>query len=373
MELYQYCLELITKVADAHLVEFNNDGYALPGHNGSYRNDDTPVRNTAHWLVTLCILKRITQASKYNNAIIKFKEYLMRESNYGSSGAICCMKDDKFDHINGLIGQAWVIEGLLYAYSDGRDKAYLNRAISIFRVQRYNWKKHAWDRIELDGTNIGHDKVYNHQLWFAAAGAKILEYKDIPDIRAVIDDFLIRSKINNFMVYPNGMISHNIGCSDNFFETMKIKVKKLYRQFTGKELKNKGFDQRNYELSYHLFNMYGFALIYPQFSSHEFFSSVKFKRILKFTHNSDNFAQLKKNPRFSYGYNSPAFEYPFVSQVFFNNIDNQSIKDMLDFQINYCLNKSAYKFEFNTEDPETLTARIYELARWIEMLCFKEE
>ena len=70
----------------------------------------------------------------------------------------------------------------------------------------------------------------------------------------------------------------------------------------------------------------------------------------------------------AYAYNSPAFEYPYVDYVFNNGQNKQKYKQLWDLQVklSYCAEKKA--FVYRTDDPSTLTARVYELTRYLERL-----
>ncbi len=45
---------LLLESARAALSRQRADGSLPPGHNGPYADRETPVRNTAHWLVSFC-------------------------------------------------------------------------------------------------------------------------------------------------------------------------------------------------------------------------------------------------------------------------------------------------------------------------------
>lgn len=48
MKIY---LNKIKKISDEGIDKFISLGHAIAGNNGSYNNEDTPIRNTAHWLI----------------------------------------------------------------------------------------------------------------------------------------------------------------------------------------------------------------------------------------------------------------------------------------------------------------------------------
>ena len=57
MDLY----EIISLSASSALKLQRDDGSMPPGWNGPYRQQETPVRNTAHWLITFLKAYEITE------------------------------------------------------------------------------------------------------------------------------------------------------------------------------------------------------------------------------------------------------------------------------------------------------------------------
>ena len=138
------------------------------------------------------------------------------------------------------------------------------------------------------------------------------------------------------------------------------------------------------EEGYHYFNMYGFAILHEVFHNHSFFSCNKFKRALRYTLNLDNLHLLdsrspmedrtglaqKYKPTtnlYAYGYNSPAFELPYIIKTFApEKLTSNLIQKLWDSQVNETGSGSDL-FAKNTEDAVTLQARIYEFIRMLEL------
>ncbi len=68
------------------------------------------------------------------------------------------------DHLNGMIGQAWTIEALVYAYQTLGNRAYLDCAKRIYHAQRFDPAAGFWIRTGLDGARLGYDFTVNHQV-----------------------------------------------------------------------------------------------------------------------------------------------------------------------------------------------------------------
>lgn len=365
--------DLIIEISNNKLNEVMRRGFALSGNNGPYYCKDTPIRNSAHWCVTYSYLYTKYYDSRYLEAVIILANYLMEEQNNSYNNTVCCMRDAKFDSINGLIGQAWAIEGLISAAKATGRRRYYECAKKIFLAQEFLEKTGLWKKIDTDGKNLGYDIAFNHQLWFAAMGAMICSVEDDLVIHFRVDCFM-RKCHEHFRIHKDGLIRHF-----GDFEKMSIKktIKKTILFLTSSILFQKNPDRfgiNTYEASYQLFNLYGFALIRDLLGEYDFFSSKDFKSALMYGLNINKInrmvnavPQSSRIGKFSYAYNSPAFEYPYVLKIFGNYIedDKNIVNDLFEFQVTNFYSNSTKMFDKNTDDPETLTARVYELARWI--------
>ena len=352
----------IKDIADFHLDSFLDAGHAPGGCNGPYNNNDTPIRNTAHWAVTYSALYKIFKEDKYVNIINCFTDYLLDSKNYGVSGAAIC-RMDATDDTNGVIGQAWVIEGLLACYDITKNEKLVDRAISVFNSQELSEETGLWKICCSNGRNVGYDYVYNHNLWFAAAGSQILDRKNIQNVRKKVLIFLEHSK-DTYGVQPSGCLYHLINSNVGFVGNIKFCVKKALTDFNISKFK----DMNYLEKGYHLFDLYGFALLMNQFSDHPTLNSAKLKKAIIYGNQEGFLNSLgaigKPLNRFSYPYNSPAFEYPYIASVFGEGCNEKIAEKMLDIQFTELFDEKKMLFLNKNADPETLTARMYELIRY---------
>ncbi len=114
------------------------NGYINPSHNRPYNDEETPARNTAHWLIIFSYLYTETQEKKYNNAIIKCAKYLTSNNAKPANATFYCRKNKNKDFSNGLIGQAWVIETL--ANNKLETPKYGEIAEKVFLLHPFNGK-----------------------------------------------------------------------------------------------------------------------------------------------------------------------------------------------------------------------------------------
>lgn len=361
MERY---LERIKKIADENFACFIKEGHAIAGCNGPYKNVDTPVRNTAHWCVTYAFLYRRYNDENYRSMVETFEAYLLNNEHYGVSGAIKST-DNGVDDTNGVIGQAWTIEGIIAAYEITKNEACLNRAIKIFKSQVFDWNKGIWKICCTDGRVIGYDYVYNHNLWFATSGAMILLHRDDKEIRESIERFLDCSRYT-LGVQMSGVLFHVVNLNWSLRGRMKFFVKMLLTDINiGK------FKKMNYlEKGYQLFDLYGFALLKNMFGQHPLFKTRKLKNAVSFGLSKGTIDKLGDRPenanRYAYAYNSPAFEFPYVSLSFLGKCDEDFAKKLLEIQDIITFDTEKMNYGNNNDDPETLMARIYELVRYYQ-------
>ena len=368
--------DLLRECADARYEEFLQNGHAASGHNGPYGSTDTPVRNTGHWLIIYAYLWKTTGEERYRTLALRFAGYLVDMQSKSSSGAIACIEDGAGDHINGMIGQAWSIEALVYAYETFGDAAYLDCAIRIFHAQRFDGDSGFWKRVEPDGRVLGFDYTLNHQLWFALGGLMILRHREDPEIRRAVERHLALLEKEYFGVHPSGLIRH-FGAMKRPRRAFAKLYLKQYVKYAGlgmKVLSPQKVDILVQEEGYHLFELYGYARIALLRPDYPLFQTEKFQRALRY--GTDVTALNKilgtENPatmnKYAYGYNSPAFEEPFVECVFTGRVDEAKVKGLLALQKELTWNPETRSLDRNTHDAATLTARLYEYV-WLCELC----
>lgn len=370
--------EYIAYIAEGNFERFLELGHAVEGHNGPHGHLDTPVRNTAHYLIIYSYLYSKTKDEKYKKICVRFANYLCEMQQKSYSGAIECMINDKFDHLNGLIGQAWVIEALVYYYEKFKDKSCLEVARNIFYSQKYDNDLHVWHRIELDGRNIGIDNAYNHQVMFAACSYKLSDYCKDPEIDKIICDFIDNTN-RDFNTYHNGLLMHSINIKSA--EIKKAKRKKFIKFCLTpfKVLDPKMFDAKYIERAYHIFDIYCFSILQEKYGKLSLFSSDKYKKAVTCAldidrYNKDNGVNryLKKGGAFniySYSYNSPVFEYPYVAYI--NGVyDEKTCAKIYDIQKLLMLDDDSKLFSKNNPDIETWNAKTYEMVRYLDKYNF---
>lgn len=368
--------EYLKSVADECYAKFFAQGFADAGNNGPHGHIDTPVRNTGHFLIIYSFLYKRTGDKKYRLIADRLAEYLYREQAKSKNGAIQCMVSDQFDHLNGLIGQGWVIESLLYYYDVSRDRRALESALKIFYSQRYDYSIHLWHRVELDGSDIGIDPTYNHNIWFAACSVKLLDFADDPEVDRIIRDLLTEGAKRDFATYRNGLLRHSVKIADKKALERRIKRAIKIILYPLRWVNLKKLDYRYMEKGYQIFDMYGFCVLEERYSDLPLFSDAKYLKAKEYALDIDTLnkeygisdsGETSHFNVYSYSYNSPAFEYPYVA-AHFGRRNTEIIESLFDIQKQLMFDSEANDFTKNNPDIATFHSRTYEIIRYLELV-----
>lgn len=351
------------------------DGYSIKGgNNGPYYDKETPVRNMSHLLVIASEYYAHKKEPGYLGVVKKIADAIVSSEFCSQYNVYKCRDADGKDMVNGTIGAAWIIEGLVAAYDATRDDKYLSHAFDIFNALKFDEKYKLWHRADLDGSKMSIDATFNHQLWFAMAGALLVSRRKNEKVHAEVKCFL-DGLLLNLKTHRNGLICHSTRSDKYGVKTaLLFWGRDVYDRIKGQlKLPSKIYKEQGY----HAFNVYAFAKIYDNgFGEHSFFKTDKFKKILDYTFSEELYNQLSKCSKksdgthvkskinadfnvFSYSYNSPAFELPYINMIF--DVGNKAICDKyLEKQFEYTYDEVQGGFCKNTDDPETLNVRLYE-------------
>jgi len=342
---------LLVKTAEAGLLLQAPNGSMPAGNNGPYKDDETPVRNTAHWMITFLKAYHISTASNFETAARLCLSYLMSREARPMEAVFWHRKNPAKDFSNGLMGQAWTLEALVSAYGHFQEEDILRKAEEVFLKHPYDTHFKAWKTVNVDGSIYGFDMTFNHQLWFAAAGTMLSRYgnktilSQVQDFNGAID--------KNLECYPNGVIKHlpiDYLCGSRLakikgrIRALKFKKDYLYHKAVG----------------YHGFNLYALGLIYKQNPSLPIFTSDKFRSALQVIFSAEFKAELDQSP-YAYPYNPPGIEIGFALETFGHQ---PKVQGWLQKQFG-----TTHDFKKNLmslgqkDDPHTYAARIYEATR----------
>jgi len=376
---------LIIKTANVGLKKINRD-YTMPaGHNGPYHDSETPVRNSSHWLIIFAKAYEISGDDKYKKAVKRIADYLISNKARSFGYSFYHRKNPHKDKCNGLIGQAWTMEALKQASITLNDTKYEELAKEVFLQHKFNQEYCLWHILEIDGKVLDVDTTFNHQLWFAAIGSTLKSLQDSKikeEIRIFLDNLA-----NNITIMNNGLIFHPIeriwekqikGTMMDKFKRILVAVKPknilqinyfLKRIILSKKnLRRIKKDLVYKSIGYHSFNMYAFAILKQNLPEHPFWKYYQFLKSIKYLSSKEYIKELEKN-KYGFPYNPPGFEIPFALYKF-GGFKGERFKTLLSYwigeQLKQCYNAKNGLMDRNTEDPETHTARVYELTRFMD-------
>ena len=344
-------LEIIKKMTDIAVSEQLENGSFINGHNGPYNDMETNVRNTAHWLVTLSILIRKYSENKYKIPARKALNFLLSSSARPKSAAFFMRKNPLKDSSNGLIGQAWVIEGLNEASKSLNDTDAAKVARDLYNQHKFDKKNKCWLKLDVDGTCQDYDLTFNHQLWFASIALELFSSYEQQYKQALS---FFENASANIDCYRDGIIFHGSKINTwisikNFGFINSIRIFKTYLKW--QKLREKS-------IGYHTFNLFAFCRIYNLIPGNKFWSTSKWQKIFN-TVKVEKFWNNIKHNKYAWAYNNPGIESLSINFIESNKQQN---KRFISKIIENSYNDLTYSLmDKVSSDSNTSNARIYEL------------
>lgn len=331
------------------------------GRNGPYLDLESPARNTAHWLVTFSVAYSLSGDARFRETGERLANFLVENTLYKVNGAWVNRQKPPKDWCNGVIGQAWIVEGLhraaRYLQLDTAATAAQQLVLQLPFSDRYG----AWERMDPVSGRMSVDFTYNHQSWFAAARAEVLGGND-----AEVQKFLNMSYHRSFGVDNSGIIRHSMGNkpSKRTPAVIAAALRKRWDLGARRAFGGIAVDPVERGVGYHLYVLHSLARLYNATNgNHTFFESDSFRTALR-TAASPLFVQQLEDNHYAYPYNAPGFEYPLIVETFSHlepGLTFELAQEALAVQRHktYCQDTGLYTL--GTDDPVTLAARAYEL------------
>ncbi|WP_066175332.1 hypothetical protein [Bacillus marinisedimentorum] len=346
-------LETAGEFARNHL---DNKGELPKGKNGPHNHNMTEARNAGHYSILFAFLYHVTGEKKWEGSARLAINKLINLRPLG--GSVWHRTEHYKSSYNGLIGQAWSLESLLYCGKALEDSTYWKEAVNIIDQHIFNSDYGLWHELDLDGSARQVGATLNQQIWFMAMALKSDPNSEETNKNAEI---FLNKLFKNMIVRKNGLLYSEISGIGN------SKLRRIIKKYT---MLVRGRNRIQIDAGYHLFTLVGLAMIYQVIPNNSYFSSPLFKKILHYAFSNDYFKLLKES-NFAFPYNVPGFEMPFVYTVFENKIDEKLRKaaaeqslNMFQYQLDnyYQLSNNSIN-ALKTSDTETLLARLYEVYR----------
>jgi hypothetical protein len=350
--------KLFIRMCDNALELQLSDGSMPPGHNGPHMDHETPVRNTSHWLIAFGKAWELSGGKKFREAAFACLGYLKSPEARPGNGAFWHRKNPKKDFSNGVMGQAWTLEALIFSAHTFNDIDAASLAEEVFNLHPYDSDVQAWGILDLNGIPVGPDRTFNHQLWFASMGCRLMKM-GYSSVSAATTDFVL-SIHQNIGYYKDGVIRHY-----PYGYTRQNTLRKWAgAQLHGLKHKLRP-DQKAYShsLGYHAFNTYALHAIQQMVPDTPVFKQEAFRKSL-LVFRSPAFRKHIENATFGFPYNPPGIEIAVSIQSadFLTNEERtETGRYWLNRQFRQNFDSSDFSMTKNTSDPLTYQARIYEL------------
>jgi hypothetical protein len=323
-----------------------------PGHNGPYFQVETPLRNTANWLVTLSVAHAVTGESDFAERGRRLSAFLKNPGAVRGAHALV-HRQSGTDGSNGVIGPAWIIGALARAARHLGDEEAGALAKSELEALPFHHRAGAWHRVDPRTGRGAVDYTYNHQGWLAAAAADVPDCEHTDGCRRFLD----RSFEGGLRVHEDGTIHH-------LFHAPTARARLLLARFEMLRRRRPDAIEAK-ETGYHLYALVPLLQLQSRFPEHPLFQSEPFQQASRRAQSEEFVAALDRN-RYAYPYNAPGFELPLVSALT-RESDEQALM-IFERQCDRTLDPATGLHTRGCPDPTTLAARIHELALAVEVL-----
>jgi hypothetical protein len=354
--------DLLARSAAAGLRLQRPDGCLAAGVNGPYADPETPVRNTAHWLVLFATTHWRSGEARLRDAALRAAAFLTSEAARPAGATFLCRRRSGKDACNGLIGQAWAIEALAEAATCLDAEPLAKLAETVFLLHPFDAHAGLWRRVEVDGTVLGPDFTLNHQLWFAAAGSVLapLAAAEVGlRVRAFLDA-LPRS----LALHRDGAVRHPVSPGNALRIAPRVGLR------LARERVHLRAALREKAIGYHAFNLHALATLRTRLPEHAFWTSPRFARAWGYA-GSEAFRADVAGNRYAWPYNPTGFEMAWALEAFGPGSRAEQ-EGWVALQLRRHFDARTNLLSHATSDPATLAARLYEAAR-LGDLCIPED
>lgn len=343
-----FLYDFILKSAQVQLKAQKEDGSMPAGTNGPWVDIDTPVRNTAHWALLFYKAFEISGEISFLNATLSACDYLLSKKARPYNASFLCRLNEDKNKCNGLIGQVWAIEPLLFIGRELNRKDFLISSEQVLIKHKYDKKMHLWHSLEVNGKIGKIHKTFNQQLWFAVINLFVGRTTNNNTLLFRARDFL--KYINrNILFLEDGLIRHEIIQGKDYCNTFRI---------------------QKLSLGYLTFNLFAFSLCYSQAPEEDFWGDERFKKIILQIISyilTDTFLKKTYLNEFAWSYNPCGFEVAFALHTFKELLNLKgpkvSIEPWVERQIEGHWDYTSELMIKNSTDSITLAARLYEATR----------
>jgi hypothetical protein len=274
--------ELLVRSADAALGFQRDDGSFPAPQYGVDQELPTPVRTTAHWLLTLTEAYQITAEDRFCDAAADAVSYLLKDELRPSGFTFHARDAPGKDSCDGLVGQAAPIRALARASTvlDRPELAAVAR--EIVHLHPFDERLGLWKPVEIDGTTLSFDRTLNHQLIFAASIATLAD--DDSEIARLLRRFLTTLP-STMRLHTDGLIKHYVRPNPTDALRTVVRSPSHWRLLLNEVVfhyYSRSAERRRTEIGYHPVNLGSLAALQRAVPHHPIWDTEIIQRALEF-------------------------------------------------------------------------------------------
>tara|TARA_Y100000588_G_C14280890_1_gene937046 strand:- start:11916 stop:12941 length:1026 start_codon:yes stop_codon:yes gene_type:complete len=260
--------------------------------NGPHDQLETPLRWVSHCLYAMIYFTKQKQWD-FSDEIDMALDYLLDPIHRPGVASFVCRLSSGKDIPNGLVGQYWILEALIYA------NEYLNRANiqnvidEVLLSHHWNQDKKGWHILEPDGSCGPYHNTINQQLCFCILASKS---KHI-DVRKNAETSL-QHLLSRIELYEDGVIFHDSKINGNY----SIPDKLLNRKYRNMKI------QRTRSVGYHSFVLSLLSELYKCHPDLKFWDSEMESKICE-VYKKNSYLKDLNNNKYAFDYNVTGLEY----------------------------------------------------------------
>ncbi|TVR00040.1 MAG: glycosyltransferase [Spirochaetaceae bacterium] len=346
----------LVAAARSALADQREDGTMPPGVNGTWNQEETPVRLTAHWSITFLTAYQLTGEAPFRVAAERALAALCDQRWRPHGYAWHCLGDGTgHNDGNGLIGQAWVMEAFYHAFVVLNRTDLLQRAEQLYGLHRQDPRTGMYFVLGVDGAHHLPDATFNHQVWFAAVSALVLRTgRGLPTAGgpALFARRLFAIMHRNPRYVVEQKVRHRY--HGNLPGYLRQAASNIYHRVVTRSLRERS-------VGYLSFTLHGVALLKDAMPTHPVWRSRKFAALVRHATRYMNrpafFEECTRN-RFAFPHNVTGAEVSYVARVFGASLPSRRF---WDHQIAEYWDTDRAQLCNSDHDPRSLAARMYEM------------
>lgn len=341
------------------------------GRNGPYFDLESPIRNSSHALCTMGIAYTLTDGRQFLKQGQALAQFLLEQHEFIRHGTVVHRQHARKDCCNGVIGPAWLVEGLVVGGHLLDIHEAVRRANVLSESQPFDVGAGLWRRNDPCRSANHLDRTLNHQVYFAAATASAAQTKTgSMRVPRDVTSFLDRLHQGGFQVDQSGQIVHHVASRNTRVTGLSELAERIVSRVRYSPLaqnlastaRGRKVGNRERDAGYHLYSLFALSKLRSAVRGHSFWETESVRKAVSLVVSEGWLDSLEGN-RYAYPYNAPGYELPLVAKVFGDYEPElfDVAEEALSRQIESSFDTNSGLFVKSTTDGLTLSARLYEL------------